>query len=1358
MQLSVYRTDPTQIPKERPSFWEDVGSSYKYQYLPIIRSIERLSFGEDEDFVVTNDMLKNQPFDLIPQLIASRSENEFNHRIKTHEELLNVKEELGINNSFMSALFAGVFDPINLIPVPLVKGVGFARGVKRGIVGGAGVGTASELLRAPFDSTNTGLETTLNIGGATFFGGLLGGGIGHYTARRSGKAFAEQSAIDDGMPETSGITKTVVPKGGDAPFTFRLEEDNLSPVEKVTRLFSENNFKRKEDVLNLSNKDLEARPADSFGYAEKTLRATPYGRTVTNYKSTEMLTLVNSISGDGGIKFKTNESGISLMPNGSVLLNKNKWNGIASNFEMTMQNLYLKQFGIEDSQTIATQNVPFTIRNLQSKFRKDVPKPEQYFEDVGEYVNREMVDPNFKPKLDTAYDKAVKEGAEEFKKIMQNASDEGYKVGFFNTFKSNNQKLESLIEEQKRINTSLNKLFNDYDNALKLKKPTGKLSAQIGNMHLYNTQLRSEINLMEGALYTELKKIDRINKTLDSIIDKAVARKTKAQSLVEDINLKAEQQIKRKIDLANIRKELLKQAQEKFKADFDLFTDLLRIEKVNADRNVFEGNLKKPTLSDAQKQFGRNLWQRIKAYYKDPKSRLSKKQQEFFDQIDELLNKRDGLTDAQYALLKKLLKQIKQPLTPNELEYASVLKGQLKDFDFARVARDKDVEDFIGSKQKIQRQKPNYFTRIWNIGAIIDEEQFFRNSILQPWFKENPSGTYAFYLRQKDRGEKVEIDGKKVEVTDEVLSDQLNKQIDETYANIISNAERQNIDNIHSRGLKKIQLSRDLTIPNYKLLASNNGVANFIENNAVSVMRQYMNKFGPTIEMTRMFGGDRNGYKATFNAFNDVIEKYGKELDTNTNAEIKKLAKHRDDLNELTNVILNRIPEGYHVGSTSNRLVRAGMNFATITMMGSAALASLADPAKVILARGFRQVFGRYINSWISDVTERGMLETGNKHLTKVTGEGLEVISGAGMSRVQEVGTGIGEINNRKLGGVGDKVFEWLDKTAGRFYNLNLLNHWTAKNKRLVMPMAVDRIIRVGAILSNKYKGSPEPLKHLKADQDILLSYGLTKDDLKEIYRVYELFGGERKARGKEIYYDNSEVWAEARPDLFRKYVAAIRADTLFTIITPTEADKPLLSHGIFKGSRWSKSMKDRQHNVFKPAVQFMSWAFGANNKIVISGLQGRHQGYFSGMMAMFAMGMMSDYLRNPEWWKYKSTDEKIIKAVEYSGLTAYLLDITNFAEVVSNNAIGLRPLYGAENPFTGKTRDQVSELGGPLGSILSDAYGMLFDDSLEQRDQVRMIRRMIPFNNLLYTKWLFNMAQKSIQDPKVRSYTLPQD
>jgi len=1359
-QLFTRPTPLYRLPRENPTFWQDVGNSYKYSYLPVIRAMERTVWGEDDpNFKVTREMLTDQPVDLIQDLMRSKSQKEFDHRRQTYDDMLQVKEELGINNAILPALFSGIFDPITLIPIPALKGVGFARGLKRGLVGGASVGVVSEGLRAPFDPTNTGTETALNLTGATFFGSLFGGGIGYFTKKRSGQAYAEQTAIDDAMPGSETLTKTVKVKDGDNEFTVRKESDDTL-TENTNKLYEENGLKRKEDLLGLSNKDEEARPADSFGYAEFTLKATPYGRNATDYKSETYLRLLNSIAGDGGIKYKTNETGRSLMPNSSVLLLQGRWSGVATTFEANMQNFYLRQFGIKEPKTIVGQNIPYTGYNIASKLRKDVPDPVTFFEDVGEYVIREKDDPNFKANLDTEYDKAVKAGADEFKKNMDLAKEDGFKSGFFNTFKSNNQRLEYYIDEYANISGVINSLEKTIANP-KVKK-TGALEAKYSNALDYASQLSHEIDVYESMLYTELKKIDRANKTLDDIVDRAVERKMKAQSLITVMQDKLQKRINRKLDLKKMRREMLVKAKENYNTDMDTLQGLLNIEENNFMTNLY--NEKKiSTLSEAQRKFKNDLWERIQAYHADPRSRMSKKQQEFFQSITDRLNQPDSFTPKQIKLIRNLLKQIKEPVTPNEVAYAQKLKQQLNNFNYARIARNQDIEDYIGTSTSVEKQKPNYFTRVWKVDTIKDEEEFFRNTLLRNWFVENPSGTYLYFRKQKSAGKKAVITERKgnkvikkeIEVTDEILENQLQKQIDTTYARIISSAERQDLDNIHATGFKKIQLSRDLTIPNYKLLSTSNGVADFIDKNSVSVMRQYMNKFGPMNEMTRMFKGDRQGMRQHYDAYDDIITKYRKEFDDNPNKQFKKLYRNKSDLEELTNVILNRIPKDFDVGSISNRATRGGLNFATITMMGSAALASV---GKIILARGLRQTMGRYAGTWISDIAERNLRDESNKFLMQITGEGLEVISGSGMARVQEVSTGIGEINNRKLGGVGDKVFEWLDKTAGKFYNLNLLNHWTALNKRLVMPMSVDRIVRVGAILNKEYKGNQTPLKFLKADQDILLSYGLTKNDLQEIHRVWKLFGGEKKYRGKEIFYDNSQLWADARPELFRKYMGAIRADILFTIITPTEADKPLLSHGIFKGSRWSKYMKDRQHNIFKASVQFMSWAFGANNKIVISGLQGRHQGYFSGITAMIALGMTSDYIRNPEWWKYKSTDEKLIKAIEYSGITSYLLDINNFAEVVTNNGIGIRPMFGSENPFTGKARDQISEVGGPLGSILSDVYGFMYDDTLEQRDKVRMVRRMIPFNNLLYTKWLFNLAQRNIQDPKKQPLTLPID
>lgn len=57
-----------------------------------------------------------------------------------------------------------------------------------------------------------------------------------------------------------------------------------------------------------------------------------------------------------------------------------------------------------------------------------------------------------------------------------------------------------------------------------------------------------------------------------------------------------------------------------------------------------------------------------------------------------------------------------------------------------------------------------------------------------------------------------------------------------------------------------------------------------------------------------------------------------------------------------------------------------------------------------------------------------------------------------------------------------------------------------------------------------------------------------------------------------------------------------------------------------------------------------MSWSFAANNKILLSTLQGRHKGVMAGVVAMLAAGVASDYIRNRSWWENKSLTEKNYK------------------------------------------------------------------------------------------------------------------
>ena len=188
--------------------------------------------------------------------------------------------------------------------------------------------------------------------------------------------------------------------------------------------------------------------------------------------------------------------------------------------------------------------------------------------------------------------------------------------------------------------------------------------------------------------------------------------------------------------------------------------------------------------------------------------------------------------------------------------------------------------------------------------------------------------------------------------------------------------------------------------------------------------------------------------------------------------------------------------------------------------------------------------------------------------------------------------------------------------------------------------MAADRIIRVGAILNKREKSSALN-KYFDLDLQILKTYGLDEKDLKAIHNNWSKHNSKNTYKGKlGVYYDNHRFWYDKDPILTRKYLNAIRMEVTNTYMTPTQADKPLVMEaGIVRYSKLNKKLRDHQSTYYKIPFQFMTWAVGAQNKILNSTLQGRHRGVFSGIASMILAGGIGVALRNPGYFEYMSTE-----------------------------------------------------------------------------------------------------------------------
>lgn len=71
-----------------------------------------------------------------------------------------------------------VLDPINIVPVPISRGLGFVKGFKAGAVGVSAPLALSESARAQIDPTNPWWEPIVAISGGALFGGAIGGLVG----------------------------------------------------------------------------------------------------------------------------------------------------------------------------------------------------------------------------------------------------------------------------------------------------------------------------------------------------------------------------------------------------------------------------------------------------------------------------------------------------------------------------------------------------------------------------------------------------------------------------------------------------------------------------------------------------------------------------------------------------------------------------------------------------------------------------------------------------------------------------------------------------------------------------------------------------------------------------------------------------------------------------------------------------------------------------------------------------------------------------------------------------------------------------------------------------------------------------
>lgn len=508
------------------------------------------------------------------------------------------------------------------------------------------------------------------------------------------------------------------------------------------------------------------------------------------------------------------------------------------------------------------------------------------------------------------------------------------------------------------------------------------------------------------------------------------------------------------------------------------------------------------------------------------------------------------------------------------------------------------------------------------------------------------------------------------------------------------------------------------------------------------LVRMYSERMHKRIEMTKAFGdptADAAIWKARQNLLNGEYKGDGKLEEIN--AITTRLKDARDKYYGLFNTA---DPDSFF----GSRLPHALRNWGSVAMMGKVVFASVVDFARVPLVHGVGNTF-RYLNSKQPFAADKKQF---NEQIAEQSwlGDVHDVVMNNASARY------IGQTDYRV--GRGQTLFSrFFDKKVGQpledvqspYYHGNLLSVWTQMMKEMSHHISMHRFLEDSQKVAEG--------KASKFELARLADYGISKAEARAIGRLPM----HRSTNG--FIYTKQEEWSkiDGAIDLADKLRFATFADVQRTIITPSIADKPNMMFGVIRIQNEGLAEKF-DNEVFRflggyektefggkfnngwiaLPFQFFAWSFAANRKLLLSGLSNREMNLASGIIGMILFAALGDYLKNPTYYQHKSTEEKIYRAIEMSGVLGLPADINFSLEVISEGLfetpLGVRPSLGIPNRFgEANVADGISEFTGPgPGQIIDLIHSFGSDVGLDQKAQT--IRRLIPFNNVIYLDSLF--------------------
>jgi hypothetical protein len=296
-----------------------------------------------------------------------------------------------------------------------------------------------------------------------------------------------------------------------------------------------------------------------------------------------------------------------------------------------------------------------------------------------------------------------------------------------------------------------------------------------------------------------------------------------------------------------------------------------------------------------------------------------------------------------------------------------------------------------------------------------------------------------------------------------------------------------------------------------------------------------------------------------------------------------------------------------------------------------------------------------------------------------------------------------------------------VNRESQRFQVLNLANAWNAGAKQFTGIIAQSRFIETAGRWARGEAVS-------QGDIERLSSSFVDKSMAKRITKQFEKYG--EKTTG--VYNPNIRRWDD------------FEAQSIFRAAMRREVDGQIITPGLNKPLWLTRSG-------IRLVGQFKSFSAASMQNIVIAGFQQRDAAVLNGVMVSVGFGMLSYAIKGAAAGTPLSDDPAVWvrEGIDRSGITAWLFDVNNLVEKLSNNSVGLSALMGGQPGGRYASRSAMQALLGPAyGTLynLVESTGAGLSDQWTARD-TQNLRRMIPYQNLFYIRFLFDEMERGFND-----------